>query len=154
MKKILFFSILFFMVSCQKAEFMDRDTLKIKMVADPTYIKYKALYTKQTEMLASGDFGLTQDKLEKIKENFKSVKTYDNWVAAYDKAGVKNARTYVDLKVNLKALNFRLEKKFSLITKMSPKERADFFTEIGLFDNQEDFKKILSSRRKNKATSQ
>jgi hypothetical protein len=154
MKKIFFFGILFFMVSCQKAEFMDRDTLKIKMVADPTYIKYKALYTKQTEMLASGEFNLTRDKLDKIKENVKGVKNYDDWVTAYDKAGVKNARTYIDLKVNLRALDIRLGKKFPLLAKMSPTERCEFLIEIGLIDSQLDLKKIFSSRKKNKTESQ
>lgn len=131
---------------------MDRDTLKIKMVADPTYIKYKALYAKQTEMLALGEFGrFTQDKLDKIKENAKGIKTYDDWVSAYDKAGIKNARSYIDFNVNLKGLNFRLNKKFPLFAKMSPKERADFLIEIGLLDGVQllDFKKIYSSRKKN-----
>ena len=130
------------MVSCQKNEFMDRDTLKVKMVSDPTYIKYKALYFKQTEMLSYGEFALTADKLDKIKENVKGVKSYDDWVAAYDKAGIKNARTYIDLKVQLKALNYRLEKKFPLFAKMSPEESAHFLIEIGLIDNQLDINKI------------
>lgn len=155
MKKILFFGVLFFMVSCQKTEFMDRDTLKIKMVSDPTYIKYKALNQKHTVMLASGEFGsFTHDNLDKIKNYSKGVITYDDLIAAYDKAGVKNARTYVDLKVNLTALNLRLEKKFPLFAKMSPKESTDFLVEIGFLNSQLDLKQIFSSRKKNKIQSQ
>jgi hypothetical protein len=104
-------------------------------------------------MLASGEFGLTQIKMDKIKENAKGVKTYDDWVSAYDKAGVKNARAYIDLKMNLKTLNFRLEKKFPAFANMPPKERSDFLIEIGLIDNQLDIEKILSSRKKNKTKS-
>ena len=123
----LFIFLLVFSVYSQTE---NSEKLKVKVINDPIFQMYNSLLDKEVELFSKKQVTFKNVDINYIKLHRSEAKNETELIDIYEKAGMKNAKVYVETSNRIIATGKQLVNKYSGLSQMTDVERKFFFKSI------------------------
>ena len=147
---MLVFSFLALTVACQNfKEDVSIDTLKTKVSGDPLFADYNNALDKTVELFATGELSFKNVDRNYIKQHEKTAENAEQLIQVYEKAGMKNAKKYLETTGNIPLTFSKIVNKYYRLANMSGPERQAFMKSIAVPMKKMDAQATLQKRKQN-----
>ena len=147
--KMFVFSLFAITAACQNLTLeadMSLDSLRAKVSKDPIFAEFNDALDKQVEVVATGEVNFKNVDKAYIKQHRSEAQTAEELIQVYEKAGLKNAKKYLETS-NAPQLAFaKLVNKYDRLANMSVPERKAFMKSIAVPGKKLDFKETFERR--------